>query len=238
MAADGKQADLILTNARTATEDARRSVRTEAALTEGTSRLEAFSDGVFAIAITLLILELRLPHTAEEAHPAADGSLLAVLLALWPSYFAFALSFFVILVSWMTHHDLIRLVHASNHALLLANGCVLAYVTFLPFSTSVLAAHLRGAEISTAVTFYCATFVFGSIAFNLLLETIARGRLLRPEVDGARVQGIRRSFRRIFLVYVAATVIALVAPWVALALNVAVRAYLLHIRYQSAKRVA
>src|SRR5262245_61370591 len=154
----------------------------EARLTEGTGRIDAFSDGVFAIAITLLVLDIRLPHEG------ADGSLLAGLLALWPYYFAFALSFFVILVSWITHYELMRLVRATNHAVQLANGCVLAYITSLPFSTSVLASHLGGTEISTAVTVYCATFVFGNIAFNLLFETIARGQLFLPEVEAGRIQ--------------------------------------------------
>jgi len=179
----------------------------------------------------LLILEIRLPHEA------ADGSLRAGLIALWPSYFAFTLSFFVILVSWMTHHELMRLVRAINHPVQLANGCVLAYVSFLPFSTAVLASHLEGAEISTAVTFYCATFVFGNFAFNLLFETIAHGRLFRPEVDAGRIQAIRRSWRTTGLIYVAATLVALVAPWVALALTIAVRVYLLHIRYQQASQL-
>ena len=89
-----------------------------------------------------------------------------------------------------------------------------------------------------AVTFYCATFVFGNVAFNVLFETIAHGRLFRPEVDAERIQGIRRSFRTTGLFYLAAVLIAPFAPWVALALNVAVRAYLLHIRYQSAKQAA
>jgi uncharacterized membrane protein len=182
---------------------------------------------VFAIAITLLVLEIRLPH--ETGH----GDLLAGLLALWPYYFAFALSFFVILVSWITHHELMRLVRATDHRVQLANGCVLAYITFIPFSTWVLASHLGGPETSTAVTFYCATFVFGNVSFNLLFETIARGGLFRPEVDAERVRGIRRSYRRTGLFYVFAALVALVAPWVALAMNVAVRAYLLHIRYQA-----
>jgi uncharacterized membrane protein len=206
-------------------------------MTEGTGRIEAFSDGVFAIAITLLILEIRLPHEMGHPHEAAHGSLLHVLLELWPSFFAFALSFFVILVSWMTHHEIIRLVRATNHPLQLANGLVLLYVTFIPFPTAVLASHLVGTETATAVTFYCATFVFGSFSFNVLFETIARGGLFRPEVDAERIQGIRRSFRMIGLFYLLAVLVAPVAPWVALAMNIAVRAYLLHIRYQSAKAV-
>ncbi len=193
-------------------------------MTEGTNRIEAFSDGVFAIAITLLILEIRLPHAGVE------GSLGSALLALWPSYFAFAFSFFVILVTWIAHHALLRLVHVTTRPVQLANGAALAYVTFIPFPTAVLAANLGGPEMSTAVAFYCGTFVFGSGMFNLLTETIARC----PDVDMQAIKRIRRGFRITFAIYVAATLLALVAPWVALALNVAVRVHLLRIRYQPA----
>ena len=194
-------------------------------MTEGTGRIEAFSDGVFAIAITLLVLEIRLQHEG------AEGSLLANLLELWPNYFAFALSFFVILVTWIAHHEVIRLVHVTTHPLLLANGFVLCYATFIPFPTAVLAANLAGPEITTAVTFYCGTFVIGSGAFNVLVATIARC----PGVDMEAVRRIRHGFRITFAIYVAATLTALVAPWVALAINVAVRVHLLRIRYQLAK---
>jgi len=200
-------------------------------LTEGTSRIDAFSDGVFAIAITLLILEISVPHAGVE------GSLWTGLVALWPSYLAFALSFFVILVTWVTHHDLMRLVRATSRPLQLANGCALLYVTFIPFPTAVLAANLGGSEVSTAVAFYCGTFVVGSGAFNLLVATIARGQLFRPEVDAQTIGRIRRGYRITFLIYVATTLMALVTPLLALALNVAVRLHLLRIRYQPAPSV-
>ena len=83
-----------------------------------------------------------------------------------------------------------------------------------------------------AVAFYCGTFVLGSAAFNLLIEAIARGQLCRPEVDAQAISRIRRGFRITFVIYLAATAIALVAPYVALALNIAVRVHLLRIRYQ------
>ena len=199
-------------------------------MTEGTSRIEAFSDGVFAIAITLLILEIRLPHAGIE------GSLWSGLVALWPSYFAFAFSFFVILVTWITHHDLMRVVRTTTRPIQLANGCVLLYVTFIPFPTAVLAANLGGSDMSTAVAFYCGTFVFGSAAFNVLVATFARGQLVNPEVDAQTIGRVRRGFRITFVIYVAATLLALVAPWVALALNVAVRVHLLRIRYRPVPR--
>ena len=200
-------------------------------MAEGTIRIEAFSDGVFAIASTLLILEIRLPVAGVE------GSLWAGLVALWPHYLAFALSFFVILVTWIAHHDLIRLIRTTSHWFLLANGCALIYVTFIPFPTAVLAANLGGPQASTAVAFYCGTFVLGSGAFNLLVVAIGRGRLWRPEVDAHALDRIRRGYRITLVVYLAATGIALVAPYVALAINVAMRLHLLRIRYQLAPSV-
>ena len=194
-------------------------------MTEGTGRIEAFSDGVFAIAITLLILEVRLQHVG------AVGSLGTALVALWPYYLAFALSFFVILVTWIAHHDLMQMVRATNRQLQLANGFALFYVTFIPFPTAVLAAHLGGAEFKTAAAFYCGTFVIGSAAFNLLVTTISRSRLLRPNVSEAALRRVGRGYQITFSIYMAATLLALVAPWLALAVNVAVRLFLLSIRY-------
>jgi uncharacterized membrane protein len=159
---------------------------------------------------------------------------LTALVALWPYYLAFALSFFVILVTWIAHHDLMRMVRATNRSVLLANGCLLLYVTFIPFPTAVLAAHLGGPEIRTAVAFYCPTFVLGSGAANLLVATIRRGQLFHPEIDAQAIGRVRRGYRVTFSIYVAATLMALVAPWLALALNVAVRLYLLRMRYHRA----
>jgi uncharacterized membrane protein len=200
-------------------------------LAEGTSRIEAYSDGVFAIASTLLILEIRLPGRGIQ------GGLWTGLVALWPHYLAFAFSFFVILVTWIAHHDLMRLIRATSHPVLLANGCALIYVTFIPFPTAVLAANLGGPEATTAVAFYCGTFVLGSGAFNLLVEAIARGQLCRPDIDAQAIARIRRGYRITFVTYLVATGIALVAPYVALALNVAVRLHLLRIRYRLAPSV-
>ncbi len=192
------------------------------------NRIEAFSDGVFAIAITLLILEIKFPHEGTES------SLWTRLLALWPSFLAFAFSFFVILVSWITHHGLIRLVREASQKLQLANGFVLLYVTFVPFATGVLADNLTSSEVNTAVVFYCGTFVVGNVAFNILLETIIRSQLLREEIDTQTIARVRRSYRTVFLIYTIAALVAFVMPFLALALNVAVRVFILNIRYKPA----
>lgn len=181
-------------------------------MTEGAGRVEAFSDGVFAIAITLLVLEIRAPH--------ADGhGLWAALVALWPSYLAFGLSFFVILIMWVNHHELMRLVRAVGYPFLFANGAVLLTVTFVPFPTAVLAEHLATDQARTAVAFYCATFIPSSLAWGLLFWTLVRGRLFRADVDAETIERIRRAYVAGPVVYVAATLVALWRPWLGLALN-------------------
>ncbi len=107
-----------------------------------TSRIEAFSDGMFAIAITLLILEVKVPG------PAA-GHLAAALLKQWPSYLAFLLSFLYIGVMWMNHHRMFTHIRRSNDTLLVLNLLLLLGVTAVPFPTAVLAAHLGTADQKT-----------------------------------------------------------------------------------------
>ena len=197
-------------------------------MTEGTERINALSDGDFANAVTHLILEVNDPHIE------GGQSLWSALGALWPSYVAFGLSFFVILVTWIAHHDLMRLVRGTNIPLQIANGAALAYVTFIPFPTAVLAENLGGPNLSAAVALYCGTFVFGSTAFNVLAAVIARGHLVRADVDPTAIERIRAGYRITLAIYIAATLIAFVQPYVALLINVAVRLHLLHVHHAAA----
>ena len=183
-----------------------------------TVRIEAFSDGVFAIAVTLLILEIRLPHTPEGA---TNGDVLRALLHLWPSYLAFVLSFGTILVMWINHHDLFRLVRSSDRRFMFANGFVLMMVTFVNFPTAVLADHLNrpGAGACVAASFYCGTYVIISISYALLLRTAI------PNMPTEFRQGPHSPVRRIraaylmgFLVYCTATIVAIFAPYVGVAI--------------------
>jgi uncharacterized membrane protein len=200
-------------------------------MAEGTGRTEAFSDGIFAIAITLLVLEIHLPEAGGK------HSLWNALAAQWPSYFAFALSFFVILVTWINHHDLLQLVRADSRRFQLANGLLMFYVVSVPFPTAVLAANLAGTEISPAVTLYCGTFVVGSIAWRLLFTTIGRDHLFRTDVDAHTIRHISRSIWMGLSIHVSAALLALVLPWLALAITAAVRLFFLHLSYQTASSV-
>jgi uncharacterized membrane protein len=159
----------------------------------GTGRLEAFSDGVFAIAMTLLVLELRtpLPGTLPAGTP-----LRAALEQQWPAYLAFATSFATILIIWVNHHALFRLIGRVDRALLFLNGLLLFTVTVIPFPTNLVAEYLREPEARTAAVVYAGSCLAMAIAFNRLWRYAAQdGRLLAPEVDFAVIQTITAQFR-------------------------------------------
>ena len=105
-----------------------------------TIRLEAFSDGVFAIAITVLVLEIGVPHVA------ARESLPQALRHLWPSYFGYAVSFLTIGVMWINHHAMFKDIDRQDHVLLVLNLLLLMCISFLPFPTAVVAAYVRDGE--------------------------------------------------------------------------------------------
>jgi uncharacterized membrane protein len=156
-----------------------------------TARVEAFSDGVFAIAITLLVLDLKVPR---DLH---DGQTLSVALAAqWPSYLAFVTSFFTILIMWINHHRMFALAGRCDDRLLFYNGFLLLGITVVPFPTALVAEHLRDEGQRTAALIYNGTFIVIAIAFNLLWRSMAAGdRLLHHLADRAAVQRISDSYR-------------------------------------------
>ncbi len=158
-----------------------------------TARIEAFSDGVFAIAITLLILELRVPPGL------ARPRLAAALLAEWPSYAAFLVSFATIGIMWLNHHRLFTLIRRATHTLMLLNTLLLLGVTAVPFPTALVADYLGhdGAVLAAAV--YCGWFVLIAVAFNLLWGYAAsaarRPPVLRVPPESAEVRAITAAYR-------------------------------------------
>jgi uncharacterized membrane protein len=159
----------------------------------GPERIEAFSDGVLAIAITLLVLEIRVPSADDLAEPA---KLVAALGALWPSYLGYVISFVTIGIMWANHHNLFRIVDRVSHGLILANLLLLLTVGFVPFPTALLAATLDTPSAQIGVLVYAGTFVMVAIAFNVLWHEIrTRPGVLRADVDARSVAAISRSYR-------------------------------------------
>jgi uncharacterized membrane protein len=183
-----------------------------------TSRLVAFSDGVFAITITLLILEIR--------PPSDDRNLLHGLLALWPSYLAYAVTFLFIGQVWVNHHVMFDHIRAADRTVLLLNTLLLMVVAFLPFATSVLADALRsGDDERTAVVFYAIAFEVTALTFNGVWQYACRHRLLSDALDAAGATAISRRFQLALAWLAAGAVLGAVLPVLGVAVVAAFNAF-------------
>ncbi len=194
--------------------------RGQLALTPETSRIEAFSDGVFAIAITLLILEIKIPA-------AGSGELSRELERQWPSYFSFLISFAFIGVMWINHHRLFTHIARSDDVLLILNLLLLLGVVVVPFPTAVLAIHLGHPGQRAAVILYNSTYVFIAVAFNLLwgYAASAKRRLLARDVDSASVRRISRQYAFGPVLYAICLALSWVSAAASLALNFALACF-------------
>ncbi len=180
------------------------------------SRLETFSDGVFAIAITLLVLELGV---SAGTHDLGDA-----LLHIWPSYFAYVTSFLTIGVIWVNHHALFDFVDRVDRPLLFLNTLLLMVVAFTPFPTRLVAEFLRRAnDEQTAALAYGITFVIMAVLFQLLWRWMSTGRrLVRPGVEQSELDDITRSYNPGIPIYAAATLVAFASPLASVALYLAI----------------
>lgn len=182
-----------------------------------TGRIEAFSDGVFAIAITLLIIEIGVPHVEGEE------SLVDSLAGLWPSYLGYFISFLVIGTVWANHHNRFRFITRSDHVLLFLNVLFLMCVAFLPFPTALLAEYLPGTEAhrTTAVAVYAGTLAVTAVFFTALwLYAAGNYRLLDRGMNPELVRAMTRRFVVGMLLYIAAFALAFVSTTLALAIIV------------------
>ena len=152
-----------------------------------TARTEAFSDGVFAIAITLLILELvvKVPH-----EPLSAERLAGELSHLWPSYIAYLSSFATIGVMWLNHHRRYRLIARNDDVLQAFNLTLLLGVTWIPFPTALLASQLHAPGQRVAALVYASSFFVVAVVFNLMWRYAVRAKLVAEHPD---VQAIRRQ---------------------------------------------
>jgi len=186
-----------------------------AAVSNDTARIEAFSDGVFAIAITLLVLDLKVPRELHEGQ-----TLTAALADQWPAYVAFVTSFLTILVMWINHHRMFTLIGRADDRLLIFNGLLLLGITVVPFPTSLVAEYLGHDGQRTAALVYNGTFIAIAICFNLLWHCAAsNSRLLNSDASPSAAQAITNSYRFGPLVYGVAFALALVSVKASLALN-------------------
>jgi uncharacterized membrane protein len=179
------------------------------------SRLEAFSDGVLAIAITLLVIEIRPPelHQGERLAPE--------LWAQWPSYLAYLVSFLTIGVIWLNHHRVFEQVVRVDGPLLLLNLNLLLWTALIPFPTAVVAEHLRdgGEAARTASALYSGVLLLMGLAFGALFAWVTHtDRLLRRLPPPGVVRAARLRFTLGLVVYAAALALSWVSASLALAL--------------------
>jgi uncharacterized membrane protein len=187
-------------------------------VTRDTARLVAFSDGVFAITITLLVLEI--------GPPTETGSLLHGLLALWPSYLAYAVTFLFIGQVWVNHHVMFDHILGAGRTVLLLNTVLLMVVAFLPFATSVLAEALRsGHGRRTAVAFYGIAFAVTALTFNAVWQYACRHRLLNQALGSSGATAIGRRFQLAVVWLTTGALLGVVFPVLGVAAIVAFNAY-------------
>jgi uncharacterized membrane protein len=179
----------------------------------GTGRIEAFSDGVFAIAITLLIIEVAVPDVAS------DESLASALSDQWQSYLAYVLSFVIIGIYWVNHHALFRLITASDHGFLLLNVLFLMCIAFLPFPTAVLGDYLgEDTQRATAVTFYAFGLLLPALGWNGFWLYANRRGLVDHRLTPAFVRFRTLQYLASVALYTTALLASLVSAWAGLAI--------------------
>jgi len=172
-----------------------------------TGRLEAFSDGVIAIAITLLVLEISIPS--------GPGSLLDRLGSQWIVYAAYLVSFVIVAAAWLSHHALIRDLRRTDHPLLVLNLALLLVVSFIPFPTKVVGEELFAAEFEdqrTAAVLYGATLIALAVAFNALWWWARRRGLLHPQLPEAAITARTRQYLIGPVAYAVTTALAFLHP--------------------------
>ena len=175
-----------------------------------TGRTEAFSDGVLAIAITLLVLDLNVP-------PGEFDDLWRGIVGEWPAYLAYASSFLTIGAIWLRHHGIFGRLAYVDRRLMTLNLLLLMAVSFLPFPTRLVAEAIQNEDAErAAVVFYGTNLLVISLLIGALWATAARDRaLLRPEIDEAEIDAILIATTPSIGSYVVATIVAVALPYVA-----------------------
>ena len=187
----------------------------------GTGRLEAFSDGVFAIAATLIVLEFALGKNQKDLGHA--------LLQLWPAYLAYITSFVTIGIIWMNHHFCVETVARADRTLMFLNVLLLLTIAFLPFPTRLVADYLqKPVDEQAAVFAYDATFVLMAIIYNVWWRYASRGRRLVDErTPDASLRAIDRAFAPGVPMYAGAFLIAIWSPLASVIFTLAIAAFYL-----------
>ncbi len=183
-----------------------------------TSRLEAFSDGVFAVAITLLILNIQVPRAKDVAD---INDLIRQLLNQWPNYLSYVLSFLTVGVTWANHHQMFKYIERTDHALLMVNTLLLMCITAIPVPTALVAEYLTKVEGQRVAAFvYGAVFAITAVCFNLVWFYAARRGLIYPDIDPKLLRNMRIRYTPGPLLYLLGCILALVNAYLSIGLYI------------------
>jgi TMEM175 potassium channel family protein len=186
-----------------------------------TGRLEAFSDGVFAIAITLLVLEITVPAGSED-------DLLGAVLDQWPSYLAYVVSFSTIGAVWLAHSAITEYLHRANAVLIRLNLLLLMVVSFLPFPTRLLAEYLGETDPArVAATVYGLTLLLAAVLVSVLWRYAVGAGLVRPDAADEEIQTLTTRLTPGLGGYVMMIVVGLFLPIVAIVGQLAIAVILI-----------
>jgi uncharacterized membrane protein len=182
-----------------------------------TQRIEAFSDGVLAIAITLLILEIKVPQVAAEKGPTLGHSLLT----LWPSYIAYVLSFLMIGIYWANHHYVFQLYQHTDHFFNLLNVLFLMCISFLPFPTAVLGDYIsHPPQRQSAISFYSLGLLLPAVGWSCMWFYACKAKLLDERLDKAFVVLLTKQYVGSLVLYFFSFVVSFWLPIASILLSV------------------
>jgi uncharacterized membrane protein len=188
-----------------------------------TVRMEGFSDAVFAIAITLLVLDLHIP---EKEQLASTGALIAYLAAQWPSYLAFTVSFFSIFIMWVNHHKIFKQIYSRNTAITFINGLILFFASAVSFPTGLLARFFNTPSAHVVVAIYTGLSILINLSYLLLWHVAAKNKhLLRPGISNRAITKITHNYLYGLPVYMVAFGLSFGYPAIALIMCISLWVY-------------
>jgi len=189
---------------------------TELQAEKETSRIEAFSDGIFCVGITLLAIEIGV----EVNTNATNKDLFHSLIKLWPICLAYFISFVNVLLAWIGHHGLFKNFRKTDNFVMVSNGFLLMLIALAPFPTKTLGLFLQTGAFKTAVVFYTGYFVLISLAYRLLWYAASRKRhLLIQGITDEKISAITKSENIGLICNIIIMAVAFVSPWAALVLS-------------------
>ena len=194
------------------------------------ARLQSFSDGVMAFAITMLALNIKIPRVGELG---GAGQLSGFLWQQWPAYLLFMISFVIIVMVWANHHNIFRCFERTDHVMVLLNAPILMCVVLIPVSASLLAQYLLGSaeDARLACLVYGGLFTVGSIFFNIIWWYGNRAGLASKDFSPALHQSLTKHFRMGPILYGVSTLLCLVNVWLSIFLFLAgIGRYLVTVR--------